>query len=101
LVSFIISHKYLLTLLYSLKVPIIPDYLYHLENPIPVDDTYKILAKNCSHNELIRHRNYFVRHPFELRRILQTSCNSTVNWAMNRTEIESKQQKIVLEKVKK
>ncbi|CAF1040752.1 unnamed protein product [Adineta steineri] len=79
-------------------VPIIPDYLYHLQNPkSPMDETYKFLAKNCSNDELVRHRSYFVRHPFQFRKILRTSCNWTVDWAMNKTEIENKQRTIILE----
>jgi hypothetical protein len=65
-----------------------------------MDDTYKFLAKNCSNSELIRHRNYFVRHPFQFRRVLYTSCNWTVDWAMNKTEIETKQRTIILENVR-
>ncbi len=64
-----------------------------------MNDTYKFLAKNCSNNELIRHRNYFVRHPVQFRRILRTYCNWTIDWAMNKTEIESKQRTIILENV--
>jgi hypothetical protein len=84
-----------------LKVPIIPDYLYRLQNPTkPTEDTYKFLAKNCSNNELIRHRNYFVRHPVQFQYTLRTYCNWTVDWAMNKTETENKQRTIILENVR-
>jgi hypothetical protein len=87
-------------LLYSIKVPIVPDYLYHLDNPTKAHDTYNFLAKNCSHNELIQRRDYFVRNPVEFRRILETYCNWTVDWTVNRTEIENKQKAIILKNVR-
>jgi len=83
------------------KVPIIPDYLYHLQNPkSATDDIYKFLAKNCSNTELIRHRSYFVRHPVNFQGVLRTYCNWTVGWAMNKTEFENKQRTIILEHVR-
>lgn len=81
-------------------MPIIPDYLYRLENPISsMDETYKFLAKNCSNKELVVQQNYFVRHPAQFRGVLRASCNWTVDWAMNKTEIESKQRTVTLENV--
>ena len=83
-----------------LLVPIIPDYLYRLENPISsMDETYKFLAKNCSNKELVLQQSYFVRHPAQFRGVLRASCNWTVDWAMNKTEIESKQRTVTLENV--
>ncbi len=58
------------------------------------------MAKNCSNTEIIRHRNYFVRHPDQFRRILRTNCNWTVDWAINKTDTENKQRTIVLENVR-
>lgn len=83
-------------------VPIIPDYLYHLKNPTSeFDETYRILAKNCSNSELIKQRNYFVRHPTQFRRLLRTTCNWTVDWAMNRIDLENQQRTIILENVRR
>lgn len=82
------------------SVPIVPDYLYHIQNPgRTIDDTYKFLAKNCSNTEIVRRRNYFVRHPSQFRRILRTSCNWTVDWAMEKVNLQTKQRTIILEKV--
>lgn len=84
----------------SLPVPIVPDYIYHLrQTTVTTEDTFKFLAKNCSNNEILKKQNYFFRHPPQLRRVLRTSCNWTVDWAMNRTEYEKKQRTIILEKV--
>ena len=84
-----------------LVVPIIPDYLYHLQNPANgFDETYKFLAKNCSSTELVRQQNYFVRHPVQFRRILRAHCNWSIDWAANKTETENKQRTIILENVR-
>ncbi len=83
------------------QVPIVPDYLYHLQNPTTtIDDTYKFLAKNCSNIEFIRHRNYFVRHPVQFQGLLRANCNWAVEWAMNKTEVDYKQRAIILESVR-
>jgi hypothetical protein len=82
------------------EVPIVPDYLYNLQQLTkPTEDTFKFLAKNCSNDEIIKHRNYFGRQPVQFRRILRTYCNWTVDWAINKTDLENKQRTIVLEKV--
>ncbi|CAF0788449.1 unnamed protein product [Rotaria sordida] len=86
-------------MLLTTVVPIIPDYLYRLQHPKgTIDDTYKFLAKNCSNREIFRNRNYFVRHPSEFRAVLATTCDWSVSWAMNKTEIENKQRTISLER---
>ena len=83
-------------------VPIVPDYLYHLQDTTMTgDNTFKFLAKNCSNNEILKKQDYFFRHPPQFRRILRTYCNWTVDWAMNRTDYENKQRIIVLEQVEK
>ncbi|CAF3373243.1 unnamed protein product [Rotaria sp. Silwood1] len=80
-------------------VPIVPDYLYHLQQPkIYNNDIYKFLAKNCSNNGIILRRNYFARNPSAFQQFLKTYCNWTVDWAMNKTEIENKQRNTILEK---
>ncbi|CAF0893671.1 unnamed protein product [Adineta ricciae] len=85
-------------MLLTTVVPIIPDYLYHLDNPkATFEDTYKFLAKNCSRPEIFRHRNYLNQHTDQLQDILRSYCNWTVAWAMNRTEIENDQRTTVLE----
>ncbi|CAF0757281.1 unnamed protein product [Rotaria sordida] len=89
-------------MLLTTVVPIIPDYLYHLQQPkIFNNDTFKFLAKNCSNSEIIRQRNYFVRNPAKFRLLLRTYCNWTLDWAINRTEIENKQRTIILEEENK
>ena len=82
------------------SVPIVPDYLYRLQQPnLAADETYKFLAKNCSNNEILKQRNYFVRHPAQFRRVLRIHCNWSVDWAMNKIENENVQRTIILEKV--
>jgi hypothetical protein len=83
-------------------VPIIPDYLYNLQNATKsFDETYRFLSKNCSNTEIIRQRSYFSRHPVQFRRVLYAHCNWTVDWAMNRTELENKQRTTILESVRR
>jgi hypothetical protein len=83
-------------------VPIVPDYLYRLQQAaVTADDTFKFLSKNCSNVEILRRRSYFVRHPAQFRRILRATCNWTVDWALNKTETENKQRTVILEEVKK
>ena len=54
--------------LFCFQVPIVPDYLYHLQQTtLTTDDTFKFLAKNCSNTEILRHQSYFVRHPVQFR----------------------------------
>lgn len=87
--------------LFFLTVPIVPDYLYRLQQTtLTTDDTFKFLAKNCTNKELIKQQSYFLRHPLQFRRVLQTHCNWTVRWAVNKTEYENKQRSIILEKVR-
>ena len=82
------------------SVPIVPDYLYRLQQPnLAADETYQFLAKNCSNTEILQRRNYFVRHPAQFRRVLRTYCNWSVDWAMNKIEDENVQRTIILEKV--
>jgi len=65
---------------FYVKVPIVPDYLYRLQQTtLKTNDTFKFLAKNCTNNEIIKRRNYFLRHPLQFRRILQTYCNWTTD----------------------
>lgn len=85
----------------SFSVPIVPDYLYKLQHPtLNADETYKFLAKNCSNTEIVRHRNYFGRHPLQFRRILLTSCNWTVDWAMEKIDTNDQQRRVILETVR-
>jgi len=103
LVSLVFFLSYISSNHFFLKkiVPIIPDYLYRLQNrTTPLDDTYKFLVKNCSNTELVEHPNYFVRHPAQLRGILRTYCNWTVDWAMNKVESENKERTLILENVR-
>ncbi len=83
------------------SVPIVPDYLYRLEQTAQTtDDTFKFLSKNCSNTEILRRQSYFVRHPAQFRTILRANCNWNVDWAVNKTIIETKQKTIILEEVK-
>lgn len=79
-----------------------PDYLYRLDQSTvkSQDSTYRFLAKNCSNNELMARRDYFARHPVDLRVILRRYCNWTVDWAINKTDAENRQRAIILEKVR-
>lgn len=47
----------------------------------------------------MRRRDYFARHPVDLRIILRRYCNWTVDWAINQTDTENKQRTMILEKV--
>ncbi|CAF3622709.1 unnamed protein product [Rotaria socialis] len=86
-------------MLLTTVVPIVPDYLYRLQQPkISSNDTYSLLAKNCSNSEIIERRNYFVRNPTKFRLLLRTHCNWTLDWAINRTDIESQERRTILEK---
>ena len=85
----------------SFSVPIVPDYLYKLQHPtLNADETFKFLAKNCSNTEIIRRRVYFGRHPLQFRRILRTSCNWTVDWAMEKIDTNDEQRRVILETVR-
>ncbi|CAF0998137.1 unnamed protein product [Adineta ricciae] len=87
-------------MLLTTVVPIVPDYLYRLHQSTvkSQDDTYRFLARNCTNNELMKRRDYFARHPVDLRIILRTYCNWTVDWAINKTDTENKQRTVILEK---
>ena len=85
---------------HHISVPIVPDYLYHIQRPkIDLDDTYKFLEKNCSNHEIITRRNFFARHPTQFRYLLRTSCNWTTDWAMERIDLGNQERIFILEKV--
>ena len=65
-----------------------------------MNDIYKYLAKNCSNLNLFYHRNYFVRHPTQFRRILHQNCDWSSKWAMDKIEIENERRSVSLEKVR-
>ncbi|CAF4705086.1 unnamed protein product [Rotaria sp. Silwood1] len=90
--------KIISSLSFLIQVPILPDYLYRFRHSkIYNNDIIKFLAKNYSNHEILRQRNYFVRHPSEFRRLLQTIGNSSLDWITNNIEIESKQRTSSLE----